>query len=323
MRPESPDPSSSLIVAPTNDEADRQLPVGDEIFLDHVAHFVRDADAASKALVRCGFAPTPLSIQVNPDPAGGTRSTGTGNITVMFARGYTEVLFKTSDTPLSREFDAALERHAGMHLAAFAVADAETAHRRLGANNFAVRELVRMSRPVATETGQSTAAFTIARVEPGVMPEGRIQMLTHHTEHAVWQSRWLSHPNGTTGLIDVVIAVADVEEAAQRFSRFTGRAATRTRTGAGALIRLDRGGINLVSHTLAAERLPELAFPTLPFMIGYALQVKSLATAEAAVDDANLEWHALEAGIAAKFPAELGEGAWFFVEDASDLPWSA
>jgi len=163
MRPESPDPSSSLIVAPTNDEADRQLPVGDEIFLDHVAHFVRDADAASKALARCGFAPTPVSIQVNPDPASGTRPTGTGNITVMFERGYAEVLFKTSDTPLSREFDAGLERHAGMHLAAFAVADAETAHRRLAANNFAVRELVRMSRPVATETGQSTAAFTIAR----------------------------------------------------------------------------------------------------------------------------------------------------------------
>jgi hypothetical protein len=178
-----------------------------------------------------------------------------------------------------------------------------------------------MSRPVATETGQSTAAFTIARVVPGVMPEGRIQMLTHHTEQAVWQPRWLSHPNGTTGLIDVVIAVADVDEAAERFSRFTGRPATRTRSGAGALIRLDRGGINLVSHTLAAERLPELAFPTLPFTIGYALRVKSLAVAEAAVDDADLEWHALDASIAAKFPVELGEGAWFFVEDPSQLPW--
>ena len=115
------------------DDIDRQLPAGDEIFLDHVAHFVRDAEAASRALARCGFAPTPVSIQVNPDPAGGTRPTGTGNVTAMFARGYIEVLFKTSDTPLSREFDAALARHAGLHLAAFAVADAEQAHRRLAA----------------------------------------------------------------------------------------------------------------------------------------------------------------------------------------------
>ena len=85
-----------------------------------------------------------------------------------------------------------------------------------------------MPRPVDTEAGTATAAFTIARVEPGVMPEGRIQMLTHHTEQAVWQKRWLKHPNSAIGLIDVVIAVADVEEAAQRFARFTGRTATRT-----------------------------------------------------------------------------------------------
>ena len=185
-------------------DIDRQLPVGDEVFLDHLAHFVHDAEAARRAFARCGFAPTPVSIQVSPNPAGGVSPTGTGNVTAMFSRGYIEVLFKTSDTPLSREFDAALARHAGLHLAAFAVADAEQAHRRLAADGFAVRPLVHMSRPVETETGPGTAAFTIARVEPGVMPEGRIQMLTHHTEETVWQKRWLTHPNSAIGLIDVV-----------------------------------------------------------------------------------------------------------------------
>src|SRR3989442_13682360 len=101
-------------------EADRQLPTGDEIFLDHVGHFVRDPQAASAALARAGFAPTPVSVQVNPD---GT-PTGTGNVTAMFTRGYIEVLFKTADTPLAREFDAALAVHAGLHLVAFSVADA-------------------------------------------------------------------------------------------------------------------------------------------------------------------------------------------------------
>ncbi len=59
----------------------------------------------------------------------------------------------------------------------------------------------------------------------------------------------------------------------------------------------------------------------LPFMIGYALRVKSLADAETAVDHADLEWRAIEDGIVATFPAALGEGAWFFVEQASALPW--
>lgn len=302
-------------------EIDRRLPAGDEIFLDHVGHFVRDPEAASRALARCGFAPTPISIQVNPDPAGGTRPTGTGNVTAMLERGYLEILFKTSDTPLSREFDAALNRHAGLHLAAFAVADAQSAHRRLAASGFPKRELVRMQRPVETESGPATAAFTIARVAAPAMPEGRIQLLTHHTEQAVWQQRWLRHPNSAAALIDVVIAVADVAEAAQRFARFTGRPATRT--SGGAVVRLDRGGVYLVNHDRATERLPEVAIATLPFMVGYALRVNSLAAAETAVDAAGLDWHAFETGIAAAFPAELGEGAWLFVENVEGLPWRA
>jgi hypothetical protein len=300
-------------------DVDRQLPVGNEIFLDHLAHFVRDADAASRAFARCGFAPTPVSIQVNPNAAGGSSPTGTGNVTAMFTRGYVEVLFKTSDTPLAREFDAALDHRAGLHLVAFAVADAAQAHRRLAADGFAVRPLVNMSRPVDTEAGPGTAAFTIARVDPGVMAEGRIQMLTHHTEQTVWQQRWLKHPNSAVGLIDVMIAVADVAEAAERFGRFTGRAATPT--PGGALIRLDRGGIYLVGHDRVTERLPEVPITSLPFIVGYAVRVQSLAAAEAAVDDAGLDWHAFDDGIAAAFPAELGEGAWFFVERADALPW--
>jgi Glyoxalase-like domain len=308
-----------LVSSAMPNEADRQLPVGSEIFLDHVAHFVADAGAAQQALVRCGFAPTPISIQVNPEPDGGTRPTGTGNMTAMFERGYAEVLFKTADTPLAREFDAMLEQRAGLHLAAFTVADAELSHRRLAESGFAVRDLVRMSRPVDIETGSATAAFTIARVEPGVMPEGRIQMLTHHTEKTVWQKRWLDHPNTAVGLIDVVIAVADVEEAAARFARFTGR--TAMRTSGGAVLQLDRGGVYLVNYDRIMERVPEVPINRLPFMVGYALRVRSLAAAESAVDRAELDWHTFEDGITAAFPAELGEGAWFFVEDAAQLPW--
>src|SRR3954470_10078379 len=80
-------------------EVDRQLPIGEEIFLDHVGHFVPDPEAASRALVRAGFSPTPQSIQYNPDGS----PTGTGNVTAMLPRGYAEVLFKTAPTPLAQE----------------------------------------------------------------------------------------------------------------------------------------------------------------------------------------------------------------------------
>jgi hypothetical protein len=144
-------------------------------------------------------------------------------------------------------------------------------------------------------------------------------MLTHHTEAAVWQPRWLSQPNSAVGLIDVVIAVQDVAEAAARFARFTGRAATAM-PGA-ALIRLDRGGVYLIGRDRAAEKLPEVPVTTLPFMLGYAVRVQSLAAAEAAAEKADLEWRTFEGGMVACFPSELGDGAWFFVEDAAALPW--
>ena len=122
----------------------------------------------------------------------------------------------------------------------------------------------------------------------------------------MWQQRWLTHPNSAIGLIDVVIAVADVEEAAQRFARFTGGAITRT--PGGALLRLDRGGVYLVSHDRATEKLPEVQFAALPFMVGYALRVQSLGAAETAIDHAGLEWRAIEDGIVATFPVRARRG---------------
>jgi hypothetical protein len=301
-------------------EADRQLPLGEEIFLDHLAHFVRDAKAAGLALARAGFAPAPLSIQSNPDPDGGPpRLTGTGNITVMFRRGYVEVLFKTSDTPLARELDTALDRHSGLHLAAFAVDDAAAAHARLDASGFRVRPLVQMQRPVDTESGPAVAAFTIARVEPGVMPEGRVQILTHRTEQAVWQPRWLTHPNGALGLTDVVMAVADVDEAAQRFARFTGRPAVSN--AAGRAIALDRGRVQLMDAAAFNSLLPEIAVPSLPFIGAYAVRVASRDQAERALRAGGLSPRRNGALLIASFPPELGLGAWLFAENASALPW--
>jgi hypothetical protein len=297
-------------------EADRQLPLADEIFLDHIGHFVRDPEAASRALSRVGFAPTPVSIQVNPDPNGGApKLTGTGNVTAMLPRGYVEVLFKTADTPLGREFDASLARYPGLHLVAFAVADAAKEHQRLASSGFRMRPLVDLQRPVETEEGPGKAAFTVARVEAGEMPEGRIQMLTHRTENTVWQPRWLTHPNGALGLASVTIAVADVGEAAARFARFCGRPAKPSPSGQ--TIALDRGRVELADAAAFAQMLPEISIPSVPFMGVYGVRVRSLAAIKAALASAGIAARPLGPDLAARFPEELGLGAWIFTERGS------
>jgi hypothetical protein len=301
-------------------DVDRRLPAGGEIFLDHIAHFVADPESASRALARAGFAPTPVSVQVNPDPAGGSpRPTGTGNVTCMLDRGYLEVLFRTADTPLGREFDAAMTRYRGVHLAAFAVADARATHARLAQSGFRVQPLVAMQRPVETAAGEDIAAFSVVRVMPGEMPEGRIQALTHLTERTVWQPRWLAHPNGAIGLLDVVIAETDVEEAANRFQRFLDRDAQTSPFGPA--FYLDRGRVQLAAAASLARLFPGLAIPDLPFMAAYGIAVRSLEQAAACLHAGHGAFEREAGYVMAPFPDDLGAGRWVFVESPSALPW--
>jgi hypothetical protein len=296
-------------------DADRRLPQGEEIFLDHVGHFVREPQAASRALVRAGFSPTPVSVQV--DPAGAP--TGTGNVTAMFDRGYVEVLFKTADTEIGRELEASLVLHAGVHLAAFSVTDAERAHARLAGAGFKMRPLVNFSRPVGTETGTGVAAFTVVRVERGVMPEGRIQILAHQTEDTVWQKRWLDHPNGAIGLFDLAIVVSNEVEATARFARFTDRTTVSSRFGSEVI--LDRGRVQIITAQAFRAFFPEVEIPSLPFQGAYGIAVRSLAATEAILRKGDLATRRVGKVLVVSFPMELGAGAWLFAEQAGDLPW--
>ena len=56
-------------------------------------------------------------------------------------------------------------------------------------------------------------------------------------------------------------------------------------------------------------------------MGAYAVRVQSLAAAEALLQRERLPMRRLGAALVVPFPAELGAGAWLFVENAADLPW--
>lgn len=231
-----------------------QLPDGEQIFLDHVAHFTPSLDEAAKALSAIGFRITPFTAQRNRTEAGLVAS-GTANRCVMLREGYLEFLTAVSDTALARQLHAATARHVGLHLIAFAVADGEAARRRLSEGGFHPGEPVALTRPVETEDGAGDEArFTVIRVPPEAMPEGRVQVLAHHTEPAVWQERWLAHDNGVRSLGAVLIAVADPDEAASRFGRFCGR--PHERRGERRVLRLDRGACVLIAHDELASVAP-------------------------------------------------------------------
>jgi Glyoxalase-like domain len=280
-----------------------QLPEAGAVFLDHVAHFVAAMDSAAEALERCGFRLTPFTLQTNrvdgkPVPA------GTGNRCAMFRRGYIEILAATADTPLAQQLRERLARHVGLHLAAFSSADAAAEHRRLAAAGFPVLPLVDMRRPVATENGEDWARFTIARLAPGTMPEGRVQFLTHHTEHLVWREPHLDHPNGAQALAAVWIAAADPAEPAERFARFTGR--PMRPEDAVTTIELERGALHFATPEFLACEFGVAPGPPVPYLACCEIAVASLDRLRRQLDTAGLVHKAVRDGTALPLPPPVG-----------------
>jgi len=293
----------------------RQLPAAGEVFLDHVGYFVPDMEAAGGAMERLGFRLTPLTAQTNLDPhTGELRPQGTANRCAMLQAGYVEILTPVADTPLAAEMRAGLARHAGLHLIAFSVSDAEAEHRRLERRGFEPRPPVHLRRPV--ERLGTEAAFTVLRLPPGIMPEGRIQLLTHHTPQAVWTPELLEHPNGAAALTAALVCVADPLEAARRFGRFTGRE-PRTE-GALWSLPLDRGRVDFATPELVASVLGR-APPGVPSIAALAIGTRSLASTRQQLGAIAEETHGASLRVA---PEHAVNAMLLFHEEAVPPPWT-
>src|SRR3954453_19564495 len=139
---------------------DRQLPEGDEGFLDHVGLFVADLDAAAGALERLGFQVSPLNVQYNADEGGELALTGTSNRLALLERGFIEVLAATSESPLAEQLRQALRRYQGMHLIPLSHADLAAQHERLTQAGFQMQPLIRLRRWKDTPEGRRQLAFS-------------------------------------------------------------------------------------------------------------------------------------------------------------------
>jgi hypothetical protein len=278
----------------------QQLPAAREVFLDHAAFFVPAMEAAADVLERCGFRLTPFTIQTNRED-GATVPSGTGNRCAMLRNGYLELLTATSDTPLAVQLRERIAHHPGLHLAAFASADASAEHRRLDEAGFPILPLVDMRRPV----GDDFARFTIARVAHGTMPEGRAQFLTHHTENLVWLPDMLDHPNSAEALSALWIAAGDPAEPAARYASFTGRRARQD--GGVTTISLDRGALSFATSTYLAGTLGIVPAGSLPCLAAASITVADLAKTEACLVASGLDYRRAGAGIAVTLPPALGD----------------
>ena len=246
-----------------------QAPKPGKLSIDHLAHFVPDIESAAPALEKLGFTLTPFSAQSHRlEPGGPLVPAGTGNRCVMFKHGYIECLTPTGDSQVANQLRSAIKRYVGIHLIAFGTADPDADHARLVQEHFAPLPPVALQRQIGTAHGEDTARFTVVRVPPDAMAEGRVQYCQHHTPELVWQPQWVKHANHATALTAVMLCVEDPAAAAARYSRFTGLKAIgeadrwHIDTARGRLLFKSPGVITRVFTVEPA---------TLPWITGYAL----------------------------------------------------
>jgi Glyoxalase-like domain len=264
-----------------------QRNTSDPITLDHAAHFVPDMDAATAALIELGFTLTPYSAQSHRPAAGAPLTpAGTANRCAMLQQGYLEVLTPTHDTPNARQLRDAIARYTGVHLIAFGTTTPEADHARLMREGFAPLPPIDLQRETSTASttgtpgGTTTVRFTVVRVAPATMAEGRIQYCQHHTPDAVWQSRWLTHRNHAVGLAGMLLCVADAAEAAHRYARFTGLSPQ----AAGNAWRIDTArGYLWFCDAATLQRELGLIAPVLPWIAGCVVDSDDLPATRACV----------------------------------------
>jgi hypothetical protein len=247
-----------------------EAPGKHDITLDHVAYFLPNIGASSDVLSNLGFNLTPFSAQQHRlQAAGPLLPAGTANRCAMLQNGYLECLAPTHDTPNAQQLRSAMARYTGVHLIAFGTAAPAADYQRLEHEGFAPLP------PLSLQRESGTVRFTVVRVPPPSMAEGRIQFCQHHTPAMMWQPRWMTHANRAVGLAGVLLCVADPVATAARYARFTGlpvRAA-----GAGWRLDTARGYLLFVDAVTLGHALGITA-PTLPWIAGYVLDSDDMQT---------------------------------------------
>lgn len=301
--------------------ADRQLPVGDEIFLDHIGMFVVDPVGGAETLERLGFLLTPYCIQTNPGPNGAVQ-TGTANRCAMFKAGYLELLSPTSDTALSRQLRTAVSRYPGLHLAAFSAGDMDRIFTQLDDAGLKPGPAVDLRREVETDQGSATLRFSVIRVAPESMPEGRIQFLRHHTAELLWEDKWLKHPNGAIALADLLMVVENLDEVTDRYVRFLGIAPIVGRDRV--VFCTARGRLTIVRPDFYAALPWMRELPGLPYMAACAVEVADIEKTRSALLASEIFWRDQGAGgLAAILPAEYLKAGFTFFERGQVPVWLA
>jgi hypothetical protein len=227
------------------------------VALDHVGIVTRDLAVLARQYERLGFTLTPLARQTDGR---------IGNRCAMLRQGYIELLAVVDPNASSATVERFLSRYAGIHILAFFLDDLQTALARLRRAGLEPLTISQFDRPIDdTNPGGGRARFAVIQLPD--QPEGRINLVHHLTPEALWQERFLRHPNHAAALAEVVIAVDEPAASVARLSRLVGCPVFPDPTG-GFVLDLRHGRVRLLPGTAGATGLPRINGLTVRTMDG-------------------------------------------------------
>lgn len=255
---------------------------GTALALDHVGICAQQLGPMTAQFEALGFSLSPIAQQSGrPTPEAPVELYATGNRCAFLKHGYIELLAILEPGRFDNGLGKFIARYEGLHILAMGMDDAEANLARMRRAGIPIPGVAHLERPVDKPDGPR-AKFS--RLPYPDAPEGRLQLITHHTPELIWQERWMDHANQAVALTELLLVSAEPAVTAARLSKLTGLV-IEPRGAGGFLLRFP-GGVGVAGPQAPAMEtrvaicapedlpatLPGVAIPDLPFMAGFWVQ---------------------------------------------------
>lgn len=181
--------------------------------IDHVVVVVDDLDAAARDYRKLGFLPTPK----------GRHTMGSVNHCVMFAVDYFELLGFPPGAQAAQALLDFARQGSGLAAVVLRTPDARALLDELKADGLSAGDIRDFSRPVDLDGGVVQARFRTVDMPALFTPGLHVFACQHYTREATWRKGYCEHPNGVTGLKDVVLISDQPERDLGQYARLVDR----------------------------------------------------------------------------------------------------
>lgn len=223
--------------------------------LDHVLVGVRDLEEARRTWQRLGFRPCPRGRHIG---------WGTANYCLMFPDDYVELIGIVDAEKFVNDLDRFLAVREGLLGLAIRGDDLAAAAAGLRAAGWSAEGPRSLKRILELPEGEVRPAFELLFPEPAAVPDLKAFVCRHLTPELVWRDEWLAHPNGATGIRQLVSVVERPGDLALAYAALLGEEAVAMADGE-LIVELGRCRLRFVTPGLFEAQWPfETPAPAYP-----------------------------------------------------------